>query len=535
MTSENIERIDENVYALMKSAQGYLSKDTTFKMNDFIRLGRKLMYKNPTLEAGIVNEMMLDSVMKLFFQEVESNRQQFTDHGIRHIVKNITTQSRMLDSLAQAGVEIGDRDRLMAYFIMVNHDMGYTAGAVRQGGIEGIKASSKHLKYSVDIMREQKEIWDVGHLFTEEEFERVCEIIGSHDSTSLDMTDPVAFTTRLSDNLAMFHAEKLPSMFKYVEGSVPLLQAMGLDAKNEDKESFAKHRDELFGLVDKSNIDENLKRDLKMGVNEISMMTPKFTMGTLAGELADIRSGKDCVMAVTIDFNEFDEFLQQYFDMGQNQLKKLLKAYGITEFDKSEYVLGQMGGRPIVKIRVRNTRSASLAKERVYLKPWEDAPVGKVVQRGEKGGRFYESGSPVNKKPEELTSDQVTDQPDQDGSELEWINDEWYDSVDERMKVLIDSDADFKEFYGPELEGGIKGFIDNRRSIMTENWEWRVLINVLRGSDAPDNDFDDTSEKSDYEHYKKKYLRVLGAMKKFYQALTGMGEKDSERLMLAGL
>jgi hypothetical protein len=128
-------------------------------------------------------------------------------------------------------------------------------------------------------------------------------------------------------------------MFKYVPGGDKHLVDMGLAASKNDTAAFEKSRSSLYKQIDSANLNNNLKRDLKAATKEISYLTPKFTMGALAGDISSI-SKKNNMLNVRIKHNEYDSFLQKHFDMGQKQTRKFLEDYGITDYSKRKYTIG---------------------------------------------------------------------------------------------------------------------------------------------------------------------------------------------------
>jgi hypothetical protein len=176
-------------------------------------------------------------------------------------------------------------------------------------------------------------------------------LIRTHDSSDLDMIDPVAVATRISDNLSLFQEEKLPSVFKYLNAE-NILVAMSLAARNNDTEKFERYKKLINSKIDKSNLDDNLKRDLRSAVNEVSYVTPKFTLGVLAGEIKKIGSSDKSMVSITIKHNKFDETLQRVFDMGQKQTKKFLNAYGVASFDQKNYLLGKYKDKNVLELNV---------------------------------------------------------------------------------------------------------------------------------------------------------------------------------------
>lgn len=339
MNRENRRAIVENAKTESRRYEHYLSGDTTNLIRDHIDsmgdLLRDKAFKN--IDAADMDNLMRDSVQKLMHQEVEAAKKTFSDHGIRHVVGNIKRQNMILDAV---GYE-SPRDRLMAAVIMINHDVGYTAPLVRsEDNAMSVKTSSKHPEMSGKIMEEQRDIWDRGKIFSEKEYDKIVDTIKTHDSTKIDMDDMLATSTRISDNLAIFATDKLPSVFRYVDGAQDILVDMGVASREKDEKKFNGLRDDLHSRIDKTEgISTNMKRDLKAATNTITAVTPKFTLGTMAGEINRISYRGDKI-DVLVDYNEFDEVMQSVFDMGQRQTKKFLEDYGVTDYGRDEYEIG---------------------------------------------------------------------------------------------------------------------------------------------------------------------------------------------------
>jgi len=351
LSIENSRAIAGNMREELSSYTKYLAGDTVDLMHKLISLTEQLLEKNEGT-SETMNQMCIDCVRKIVHQEVESNRRQFTDHGIRHIVKNILNQTEMFDTLEKQGMGVSSKDRLAAIFIMANHDIGYTTPLMRGGGTDAVKASKEHTAYSEKITGQQKDLWDVGKIFSSDEYDKILKVIRTHDSSELDPKDPVSTTTRIADNLSLFQQEKLPSMFRYVPGTEHILISMGLAAKKDDKEMFERSRNQLYHRVDEMSFSAALKRDLKSAVSDISFLTPKFTVGVLAGEMTKIESSDKGLISITIKHNPFDAMLQKLFDMGQRQVKKFLGDYGETDFTKENYLLGKYGDKAILELKV---------------------------------------------------------------------------------------------------------------------------------------------------------------------------------------
>lgn len=339
LNANNIKAIGKNAKAELGQYSNYLAGDTNNAARDFIdHMEGLLAHPDLThIKAEHIDAVLRDSIRKMVYQEVESNRQQFTDHGIRHIVGNVERMDTIYKEAM--GAKSSAMDRLMGAFIMVNHDVGYTVAAVRQGGIEGIKASSGHPAHSEKILREQSKQWNEGKIFSKEQYDRACHLVATHDSTQLSKKDWLATSVRLSDNLALFSKDKLPGMFQYVPGGRSMLLLMGKAAGVKNEKAFEQHRADLHKAIDGTKLSPQLKRDLKASVKELNYLTPKYTMGSLAGEIGSIKGIKGKVR-IDVQHNEFDSFLQKHFDMGQSQVRKLLKDFGHTSFSKRVYKLG---------------------------------------------------------------------------------------------------------------------------------------------------------------------------------------------------
>jgi hypothetical protein len=363
----------EAVHCVVQNMRNNLHQYTTYLAGETWLLSRRVIdWVDKLLQrlretdlkgakAEDLDALCRDFISKLVFQEVESNRQQFTDHGIRHIINGIEIQQTILNQLAESGLPITDMDRFMGIFTVINNDVGLTTPLIRAGGLRALKCAQMHAEWGAKILEEQRDKWDVGKIFTAEQYDRIVELVKTHDAVDLSSKDPLAFATRLADNLSIFAPEKLPSVFEHVPSVRAPLLDMADAAEANDTVRFEMSREFLYQKIDVINkLDDNLKRDLKAATREIIFMTPKVDMGGLAGRIIDISSLIDIssspsALVVTVQYNEFDAFLGKVFDMGQEQLKKLLGYHGITDFSKDRYFLGKTeDGRNLVEIRVED-------------------------------------------------------------------------------------------------------------------------------------------------------------------------------------
>jgi hypothetical protein len=339
-TSDRVSAIRNNALKEAKRAVPYLAGDTNLLLRDHIDIITDLI-KDPAfadVDAVDMDEMVRDSIDKLVYQEIISNRNQFTDHGIRHIVGDVVRQQDISTAMNK-GIPLDPRERLAAVIILANHDMGYTSTEMMEGGQKAIDASKDHPARSKELFDSQRSAYS--RIFTSDELDKMSEAIRTHDSPVLDKDDILTTSVRLADNLSMFSSEKLPGMFSYVPHGKEILMEMGKASKDKNLPKLEEFRKRLWDQIDGSNLSTNLKRDLKAGTKEISALTAKFTLGALAGNIDDIYHDDDTDETnITIKYNDLDVTLQTLFDMGQKQTNNLLTNYGHTDFSKTEYDLG---------------------------------------------------------------------------------------------------------------------------------------------------------------------------------------------------
>ena len=367
LTHDTTALIMENAAAQVSSYRAYLAGDTMDRLHSYVRiLGNDVTAAGPDMpgvKSSDMDKLVQDSVSKIVFQEVESNQVQFTDHGIRHITSDVEMQHQILDVLAAQGLATSPRDRLLGTFLLTSHDIGYTTPYIRAGGPDSIPATKDHPAFSEKITQEQADLWNKDKIFTADEYSRAMGIIRTHDSTSLDTKDPLAFATRVADNMSLFHEEKLPGMFKYVRDGSTSLVKMADALQKGDHATFETERAGLKDRIDKSALDGGLKRDLYAAVRDINPYTPKFSLGTLAGEVSHVGSTSDSLVHVDVAYNATDVMLQRMFDMGQRQTQKMLGDYGVKSYDQTNYRFGDAGaGKAALEIQVHGVPSKATVK-----------------------------------------------------------------------------------------------------------------------------------------------------------------------------
>lgn len=269
-------------------------------------------------EAGVddklASDLMLDAVDALVVQENESYSRTLGDHGARHILGNMDTALQIMDAIP--GADTPDAKAAVA-LAAVFHDTGYLTGPAQIFLDEGHPRWSKQ-HYDANLRDK------VTGALGKEWAGYISDMIVSHADSSLDWkNDIVASSLRLADNLALFHKEKLPPLFKYVPESIGILKDMG--QKKLDVDSARK---QVMALVQKLNIPQAVKTNLLQAAKELSAITPKFTLGMLAGDIGKIL-WKGNKLVVQLNRNATAQELQKILDLGQRQFIKFAESYGI--------------------------------------------------------------------------------------------------------------------------------------------------------------------------------------------------------------
>lgn len=101
-------------------------------------------------------ELVRDNARKLVYQNmIDKTIFSGSDHGVRHIVNgNIRFAKQMMASLRENGVVVSAKDEVIMHQVMIDHDLGYTTGAV--AAPKGFEASKDHPLVSARFIEENK-------------------------------------------------------------------------------------------------------------------------------------------------------------------------------------------------------------------------------------------------------------------------------------------------------------------------------------------------------------------------------------------
>ena len=356
VTDRNIKEIRDNAYKELSRYKSELAPDTYKMCEEFIDKTTDLLDKAlkegelDGVDSKSLDGIMRDSVQKLVFQDIESRKRQLGDHGVRHILGNFNMQEQIFDSLDKAGIHVTPKERFMAAVVQINHDIGYTSE------ISIFKSDKYHKQYSGKLFEAEKDKFS--GVFNPDELAFMKNAIETHDDSSLNwQLDPINSAIRMSDNLALFSAEKLPTLFKEIPGSLDILSEMKVAAMNGDHDSFAVLKADLREKVYDSDLPYQIKRDLMHAADEVNERSADFTLGMVAGKIGEISfDEKESYLNVSIQYDDTRAMLQQmgFFDMEVKQFNKLAKELGCPLNDPSQTVfeMKDASGKMLVKVQI---------------------------------------------------------------------------------------------------------------------------------------------------------------------------------------
>jgi len=331
--------ISEHAAYMTQDTQKMTRRELSRQLGLFIRTG---MAK----DARLLDAYMDHATDALAYQELHAWRRQLGDHGIRHITEDQRLTDEMLRELGGTVGHVSSRERLLAAIALTYHDIGYTAKPAR----ETFAGTKLHQVYSAQFVRQQP----ILQKLLGDDMNRVCDWIETHQDSDIDWAeDPVGSSIRLSDNLALFAREKLPALFRYVPGAVEELKAMAIDLQSGKADHVKRRKAKLRSMVEGARLAPGMKRNLMNAVDDIFQLTPKFTLGMLAGHTLQPKFDGQ-TMHIPIQYSAFAKTLQDLFQMGQEQFIKLGDSYGLkpADVDKGEFTFTNKHGIPVLHCKV---------------------------------------------------------------------------------------------------------------------------------------------------------------------------------------
>jgi hypothetical protein len=305
-----------------------------------------------------LDSYMLMVVDALVYQEQQSWRRQLGDHGVRHVLDDVSSARAMANQVHQFTGTVGHDDLAVQTCTAIFHDIGYTADAARKT-FEGTKL---HPQYGAMWVHHNATLFD--RVFGTEARERIEDMIVRHQDADIDWyEDPVGSSIRVADNLALFAREKLPALFKYVSGAIATLEEMG-HIRDSDPTRFKVLKRQLKEQVRASKLKPNLKRDLMRAADEVGPATPRFTLGMMAGERMDPSFDGE-TMHVPIRYSDEMRRISELFgeQQARAQFAKLAESYGAgpEQFENGEIWCHGKGGN--LHVRVVGAPSGALTSK----------------------------------------------------------------------------------------------------------------------------------------------------------------------------
>jgi 8-oxo-dGTP diphosphatase len=347
-SSETISGLRDNADSHLGLYERFFDASTYNKARDIAyRLVSTGVRTRGTFTPTQLQELVNSSIDKLIYQEVRAWERQLGDHGIRHIWGDIDFQNRILTAMKESGIEISDVDRFLVNTVMVNHDIGYTVGEARTK----VPSSTHHQEYSRQWFESEREFF--GKYFSEDQLDEMEHYVLHHDQTNIDWEgQPLLSALSTADNLSLFHEEKLPSLFRYVDGSIDSLFEMQRALQRNDEAGIEKAKQELFTKIDKSELPKFSKSWLKQAAGEVSRFTPKFTIPMLIGHISNFDFARDTGLVVTVKEDTFEGQMADFFDMGQGQFAKFARIYGV-EIANNDDIKFAKGGKQLLRLKIK--------------------------------------------------------------------------------------------------------------------------------------------------------------------------------------
>lgn len=279
--------------------------------------GHMKQFGQALAEAGVpeaqAKALLLRSTDALAIQERESMGRQLGDHGARHLLGDAAMALEILRGHPDAD---SPQQTAAIYIASVFHDAGYTT---EPGGVTGM--DGRHPTWSKQYYDAQVKP-AIAEALGNDWAEGISHMIETHADGNLDWdNDPVTSALRVADNLALFHSEKLPALFKYVPQNIPVLMQLG-----EKKIDLATARAQMAKNIGGVKLPGEVQKRLLAAVEDVGVLTPKFTLGMLGGSIKRLQ-WQGNYLNVFVNRNRAAVRLQQHLDLGQRQFLKFAEAY----------------------------------------------------------------------------------------------------------------------------------------------------------------------------------------------------------------
>lgn len=329
-------------------------------------------------DPAAARELVQRATDMLAAQEMESMTRQLGDHGVSHIGGNIATANAIFDQLPGGATA---RERAMMQTAQLFHDTGYLTPPSQTFLDEG------HPRWGAQYFREHvAPLCD--NAFGEFSSLEMEHVIMTHDATNIDWNnDPLGSAIRVADNTSLFHAEKLPAVFRDVPGNLELLKQLGqkkLQPKDVNHPELLAIKDQMRANIAQSQLPDRTKSLLTRAVDEVVPLTAKFTLGMLGGKLTGVQwTGDHIEIQLQPDAGLTE--LNKLGDFGQAQFGKLAKSYKLdpNAFTSTlQFEFKDAVGQTLLSSRVLGKLTEALAKLYAGLSLVESYFGGPALSRG---------------------------------------------------------------------------------------------------------------------------------------------------------
>ena len=315
---------------------------------------------DPEVSAKLTMNIM-DS---LAAQEVETMGRVLGDHGVRHAEGNARIALGVLEAVPGADTA---EDKAFAIIVSAYHDLGYLTPPAQ------VFLDSEHAHWGEQHFDESLRP-DIEAAFGKEFADRVGKAIDTHSDTNLDwQNDPQGSALRLADNLALFHAEKLPAICEYVPDNVGVLVDLGRGEITVEEAQAA-----MRANIDASDHPDPVKERLYAAADEVNPTLPGRTVGMLGAKVGDI-TWQDDHVNVELVRTPANEALTNVLDMGQSQFDKFAETYEADpeQLRSGEPVVFEEDGKTVLTAQVVSSRGGG------QRFPIFEIPFGQLVRHGD--------------------------------------------------------------------------------------------------------------------------------------------------------
>lgn len=281
------------------------------------------------VDAKLARKITTEATDALIAQDYESLGRTLGDHGARHLMQDADYTMAQMRELSTLHPALDSPEmRAAAILTAVYHDAGYMTPPSRAFLDEG------HPRWSQDYF-DAKIGADIEAAFGRGTRDLVSLTIASHDSIRMDWVKrPFSSAFRLSDNLGLFHAEKLPPFMHAVPRNVGVIARLGRDLAQPNADVGAAVRraqsEARANIQAQPGLSSQQRLRMLDAVEEISPILPKLSLGMVGGRLTGFTwNQRTGTMEATAQRSREADDISRVIDVGQRQFIKLAETYHV--------------------------------------------------------------------------------------------------------------------------------------------------------------------------------------------------------------